>query len=138
MEATRLTDSRGSRPIVQVNSNHATSTDTKMEIPRKIQSNTENSGIPSHLSTASIGVVWPRALRARVTRITKNIHSMARRSDNLVRTKPGESTGCSHHISVNAARRCDIQLRPAQAAVVRPMTPTDARARIAEFTKSNS
>ena len=55
-----------------------------------------------------------------------------------MRTKPRESGGWSHHISVNASRRCDIQPRPAHAAVARPMTPTDARAWIAEFIKSTS
>ena len=67
--------------------------------------------------------------------ITTNVPNIANRSDSLLRTKPGDSMRRSHHISVNACRRCDIQLRPAQAAVARPMTPTDARASIAEFIK---
>ena len=50
-----LTDSRGSRAIIQVNSIHDTSNETNIETSWKIASNTEYSGIPSHFSTAAIG-----------------------------------------------------------------------------------
>jgi len=70
--------------------------------------------------------------------VTTNVPTIAIRSETLLRTKPGESMRCSHHISVNACRRRDIQPRPTQAAVARPMTPTDARAWIAEFIRSTS
>src|ERR1700744_2316011 len=131
IEATRLTFSRGSRAIIQVNSSQETNHDTNSEITLKIRSNTENSGIPNHLSTADIGAVWVSALNATVAMSTTNVPSIANRSDTLLRTKPGESMRCSHHISVSACRRCDIQPRPAQAAVAIPMTPTDARASMA-------
>ncbi|CFS17926.1 Uncharacterised protein [Mycobacterium tuberculosis] len=82
---TKPTGSRGSRPIIQVNSTHDTSTDTSTEMPRKISSNTENWGISSHLSTAAIGLAWPSTVSAMVATITTNVPTMAARSDSLVR-----------------------------------------------------
>ncbi len=138
IESTKLTFSRGSRAIIQVNSSHDTSVAISMEKIQNSQSKTTNCGMPSHFSSAAMGAAWPTVVSPTVATMTANVPTMASRSESLLRTKPGDSIWVSHHISVNAWRRCDIQPSPAHTAVARPITPTDVRASIAEFINSCS
>lgn len=138
IESTKLTFSRGRRAIIHVNSSHDTKVAIRIEKSQNSQSNTANCGTPSHFSNAAIGAAWPTVVSATVARITANVPTIASRSENLLRTKPGDSTCESHHISVSACRRCDIQPSPAHTAVTRPMTPTEVRASMAEFINSCS
>src|SRR5271170_6436425 len=111
IELAKLTGSLGSRAIIQLNTNHDSSTDISIDTPRRIASSTGALWIPSHPNTLPIGVASASALSANVARMATNDDTIAPRSENLVRTKPRDASSC-FHISLSAVRRLAIQFRP--------------------------
>src|ERR1700744_3065024 len=85
IELTKGTGYLGNRAINQPNTNHDNRNDTNTETARNIASNPGRSSTPSSFSSRPIGAAPASALSASVAKMATNDHTIAVRSENLVR-----------------------------------------------------
>src|SRR5689334_9255923 len=118
--------------MIHMNSTHEIRIDASSDATRSAKPTPGTSCTPNHSNTWRITFLLPNAVSAMVMTIATNKPTMATRSDSLVRMNPGESWRIRPHIWVSASRRFAIQPSPAQAAVAKPMMPTEVRESIAD------
>ena len=96
----KLTGSRGSRAIIQPNTNHDNSNDTNTDTDRAgSRPAPARCGYPAIPTVVAIGAASASALSARVARMATNDDTIAPRSENLVRMYPCDTVGLLPHFA---------------------------------------
>ena len=138
-ELRKLTDSRGSRAMIQVNSSQEIKHRHQTATPRAAATPIPGTSCrPSHSSTCFITSELPSTVSAMVMTMRDEHAEHGDEIGQLGAHEARRFVAHPPHIWLSASRRLAIQPRPAHAAVARPMMPTDVRDWIADVHQIDS